>query len=86
MLEGLARHLDVKVEEDIEAATGKPSGLLNLFVSGAKGEKINLLDPAGPKVISTDWRQDAKKNEFVRCPGDMNPAYFVPQKHLNKEW
>lgn len=29
---------------------------------------------------------DAKKNEFVRCPGDMNPAYFVPQKHLNKEW
>tara|TARA_E500000331_G_scaffold269377_1_gene260844 strand:+ start:116 stop:568 length:453 start_codon:yes stop_codon:yes gene_type:complete len=29
---------------------------------------------------------DAKKNEFVRCPGEQQPAYFVPQKKLNPEW
>ena len=29
---------------------------------------------------------DAKKNEFLRCPGDQNPAYFVPQNKLIKEW
>ena len=38
------------------------------------------------KVVGWIRGFDAKKNEFVRCPGDMNPAYFIPQKHLIKEW
>ena len=29
---------------------------------------------------------DAKKNVYVRSPGDQNPAYFVPQKELIKDW
>ena len=29
---------------------------------------------------------DAKKNEFVRCPGEQDPAYFVPQNKLSSTW
>lgn len=68
LLEELSKLLDFKVEEDVDPASGLPSGFINLFVRGTANEKVNLLDPMGPKKISNDWGQ-----EFViAAPADPN--------------
>ena len=61
LLEELSQLMDFKVEEDV--VDGKPSGFLNLYVQGTANEKVNLLDPMGPKNITNDWGQ-----EFVIAP------------------
>jgi len=66
LLEELSQLMDFKVEEDV--VDGKPSGFLNLYVQGTANEKVNLLDPMGPKNITNDWGQ-----EFViAAPNDPN--------------
>ena len=66
LLEELSQLMDFKVEEDV--VDGKPSGFLNLYVQGTANEKVNLLDPMGPKNITNDWGQ-----EFViAAPSDPN--------------
>ena len=68
LLEELSQLMDFKVEEDVETSTGLPSGFINLFVQGTANEKVNLLDPMGPKKITNDWGQ-----EFViAAPKDSN--------------
>ena len=68
LLEELSQLMDFKVEEDVDPATGLPSGFINLFVQGTANEKVNLLDPMGPKKITNDWGQ-----EFViAAPKDSN--------------
>ena len=68
LLEELSQLMDFKVEEDVDPVTGLPSGFINLFVQGTANEKVNLLDPMGPKNITNDWGQ-----EFViAAPKDSN--------------
>ena len=38
------------------------------------------------KVVGWIRGFDAKKNEYLRAPGGDNPAYFVPQKDLKKDF
>ena len=58
LLEELSKLMDFKTEEDMDAQTGLPSGFLNLYVQGTGNEKVNLLDPMGPKTITNDWGQE----------------------------
>jgi flagellar hook-associated protein FlgK len=68
LLEELSQLMDFKVEEDVDPESGLPSGFINLYVQGSANEKVNLLDPMGPKNISNDWGQ-----EFViAAPSDPN--------------
>ena len=68
LLEELSELMDFKVEEDVDPQTGLPSGFINLYVQGSANEKVNLLDPMGPKNITNDWGQ-----EFViAAPSDPN--------------
>ena len=38
------------------------------------------------RVVGWIMGYDAKKNEYLRCPGEQSPAYFVPQNKLNNTW
>ena len=68
LLEELSQLMDFKVEEDLDPQSGLPSGFINLYVQGSANEKVNLLDPMGPKNITNDWGQ-----EFViAAPSDPN--------------
>ena len=68
LLEELSQLMDFKVEEDVDPESGLPSGFINLYVQGSANEKVNLLDPMGPKNITNDWGQ-----EFViAAPSDPN--------------
>ncbi|MEC8355285.1 MAG: biotin/lipoyl-binding protein, partial [Verrucomicrobiota bacterium] len=68
LLEELSQLMDFKVEEDVDPESGLPSGFINLYVQGSASEKVNLLDPMGPKNITNDWGQ-----EFViAAPSDPN--------------
>ena len=62
LLENLSKFMDVKLEDDIEVDPltneRKASGFINLFTTGAKGEKIKLLGPKGAKTLSMDWGQE----------------------------
>jgi flagellar hook-associated protein FlgK len=62
LLESLAKLMDVRVEDDFEidptTKEKKASGLINLFATGVKGEKVNLLAPDGAKKLSMDWNQE----------------------------
>ena len=66
LLEELSQLMDFKVEEDV--VDGKPSGFLNLYVQGTANEKVNLLDPMGPKNITNDWGQEFT----IAAPADAN--------------
>ncbi|MBU62431.1 MAG: hypothetical protein CMI26_08010 [Opitutae bacterium] len=68
LLEDLSRHMDFKVEEDFDPNTGQASGLLNLFSTTAKGEKVKLLDPNGSKSLTTNWGQEFS----VSAPADSS--------------
>ncbi|MBL65436.1 MAG: hypothetical protein CML14_04520 [Puniceicoccaceae bacterium] len=68
LLEELSQLMDFKVEEDLDPQSGLPSGFINLYAQGSANEKVNLLDPMGPKNITNDWGQ-----EFViAAPSDPN--------------
>jgi flagellar hook-associated protein FlgK len=58
LLEDLSKHMDFKVEDDFDPTTGQASGLLNLFSTTTKGEKVKLLDPNGSKTLTTNWGQE----------------------------
>jgi flagellar hook-associated protein FlgK len=58
LLEDLSKHMDFKVEDDVDPNSGQASGLLNLFSTTTKGEKVKLLDPNGTKTLTTDWGQE----------------------------
>jgi flagellar hook-associated protein FlgK len=58
LLEDLSKHMDFKVEDDLDPNTGQASGLLNLFSTTTKGQKVKLLDPNGSKTLTTNWGQE----------------------------
>jgi flagellar hook-associated protein FlgK len=58
LLEDLSKYMDFKVEDDVDPTSGQASGLLNLFSTTTKGEKVKLLDPNGSKTLTTNWGQE----------------------------
>ena len=68
LLEDLSRLMDFKVEDDIDPTSGQASGLLNLFSTTTKGEKVKLLDPNGSKTLTTNWGQEFA----VSAPADSS--------------
>ncbi|MBC8349930.1 MAG: hypothetical protein H8E24_15125 [Verrucomicrobia bacterium] len=68
LLEDLSKLMDFKVEDDVDPTSGQASGLLNLFSTTTKGEKVKLLDPNGSKILSTNWGQEFA----VSAPADSS--------------
>lgn len=58
LFEELGSYINFSKEDDVSAATGKESGFVNLFVEGANGQKISILDSAGPQPLSNDWGKE----------------------------
>ena len=65
LLEELATYLNFSFEDDIDAATGKASGFVNLFVDAKDGRKVNLLDPTGSKLLTNEWGQNVQIGESL---------------------
>tara|TARA_Y100000588_G_scaffold229037_1_gene242699 strand:+ start:2059 stop:5121 length:3063 start_codon:yes stop_codon:yes gene_type:complete len=57
-LEDLAKIMDYTATDDVDAATGEGTGLINLSVKAKDGTDIVLLDVTGPKTLSTDAKLD----------------------------
>jgi flagellar hook-associated protein FlgK len=68
LLEDLSKHMDFKVVDDVDPTSGQASGLLNLFSTTTKGEKVKLLDPNGSKTLTTNWGQEFA----VSAPADSS--------------
>ena len=56
LLEELSQIINFTTEDDL--VDDKPSGFINIFTTGADGEKINLLAPQGAKPMTNDWGQE----------------------------
>ena len=69
LFEELGGYINFSKEDDISAATGKESGFVNLFLEGANGQKITLLDSAGPKALSNDWGKEITLNAPINESG-----------------
>ena len=77
LFEELGGYINFTKENDISEATGKESGFVNLFLEGANGQKITLLDSAGPQPVSNDWGKEIS----LQPPVDTNGT---PAKVLAK--
>ena len=77
LFEELGGYINFTKENDISEATGKESGFVNLFLEGANGQKITLLDSAGPQQVSNDWGKEIS----LQPPVDTNGT---PAKVLAK--
>ena len=38
------------------------------------------------RIIGWIKGEDAKKNDYIKSPGELEPAYFVPQNKLSSAW